>query len=290
MALKKTVAVATENLVGLGVERLAAILLELASEQPAIKRRLRVELAGEAGGEIVAAEMTKRITALRSARSFIDWQKRPDFVRDLDLTRTTIAEKIAQTRPDLALDLMWRFMGLAAPVLNRVDDSSGAVGGVFRVACEDLGVLAAKARLNPNALAEQVFSAVMKNDYGEFDIPATFPAFGKAGAAALKARLTAAMSARTTSDRYDSRGATVRRALQDLADGERDVDGYIALVPVEDRNRPAVAAGIGRRLLDAGRADDAVRPRFGCFLRRRLGLMLGTVPRLKIALRLARQS
>jgi hypothetical protein len=288
MALKKTVAVATENLVGLGVERLAAILLELASEQPAIKRRLRVELAGEAGGEIVAAEMTKRITALRSARSFIDWQKRPDFLRDLDLTRTTIAEKIAQTRPDL----MWRFMGLAAPVLNRVDDSSGAVGGVFRVACEDLGVLAAKARPDPNALAEQVFSAVVKNDYGEFDnlIPATFPAFGKAGAAALKARLTAAMSARTTSDRYDSRGATVRRALQDLADGERDVDGYIALVPVEDRNRPAVAAGIGRRLLDAGRADDAVRPRFGCFLRRRLGLMLGTMPRLKIALRLARQS
>jgi len=260
MAPKKTVAVATENLVRLGVERLASILMDIAADQPAVKRRLRVELAGEAGFEIVAAEMSKRISTLRSARSFIDWQKRPDFVRDLDLTRTTIAEKIAQTRPDLAFDLMWRFMVLAAPVLNRVDDSSGTVGAVFRAACEDLGVLAAKARPDPNALAEQVFSAVVKNDYGEFDnlIPATFPAFGKAGAAALKARLTAAMSARTTSDRYDSRGATVRRALQDLADGERDVDGYIALVPVEDRNRPAVAAGIGRRLLDAGRADDAV--------------------------------
>jgi hypothetical protein len=146
MAPKKTVTVATENLVRLGVERLASILMELASEQPAAKRRLRVELAGEAGGDIVAAEMNKRITALRSARSFIDWQKRPDFVRDLDLTRTTIAEKIAQTRPDLAFDLMWRFMGLTAPVINRVDDSSGTVGGVFRAACEDLGVLAAKAR------------------------------------------------------------------------------------------------------------------------------------------------
>jgi len=260
MAPRKTVAVATENLVRLGVERLATILLELANEQPAIKRRLRVELAGEAGGDIVAAEMNKRITALRSARSFIDWQKRPDFVRDLDLTRTTIAEKIAQTRPDLALDLMWRFMALAAPVMNRVDDSSGTVGGVFRAACEDLGALAAKARPDPHALAEQVFAVVMKNDYGEFDrlIPAVFPALGKAGITALKARLRTAMPARTTSDRYDGRAAAVRRALQDLADGERDVDAYMALVPKEDRKRPAEAAGIGRRLLDAGRADEAV--------------------------------
>jgi hypothetical protein len=260
MAPRKTVAVATENLVRLGVERLASILMEFASELPAVKRRLRVELAGEAGGEIIAAEMNKRIIALRSARSFIDWQKRPDFVRDLELTRTTIAEKIAQTRPDLALDLMWRFMGLTAPVMNRVDDSSGTVGGVFRAACEDLGVLAAKARPDPHALADQVFAAVMKNDYGEFDrlIRAVFPALGKVGITGLKARLTSAMPVQTRSDRYDSRAAAVRGALQDLADGERDVDAYIELVPVGDRSRSAVAAGIGRRLLDAGRAAEAV--------------------------------
>jgi hypothetical protein len=72
MATKKTAAVATENLVRLGPERLATILLELANEQPAIKRRLRVELVGEAGGEMIAAEVNKRITTLRSARSFID--------------------------------------------------------------------------------------------------------------------------------------------------------------------------------------------------------------------------
>jgi hypothetical protein len=260
VATKKTASVTTENLVRLGVERLAGILLELAAEQPTIKRRLRVELAGEAGGEIIAAEMNKRILTLRSARSFIDWQKRPVFVRDLDLTRTAIAEKIARTRPDLALDLMWRFMGLAKPVQNRVDDSNGTVGGVFRAACEDLGDLATKARPDPQALAEQVFAAVMKNDYGEFDnlIPTVFPALGQPGAAALKARLTAAMPARPRADRYDSQAAAVRHALQQIADGEKDVDAYIALVPAEERNRPAVAAEIGRRLLDAGRAEEAV--------------------------------
>jgi hypothetical protein len=76
MAQKKTAAVAADNLVRLGAERLAEILLALADEQPAVKRRLRFELAGEAGGEMIAAEMNKRLTTLRSARSFVDWRKR----------------------------------------------------------------------------------------------------------------------------------------------------------------------------------------------------------------------
>jgi hypothetical protein len=258
MAPKKTVAVATDNLVRLGADRLAGILLELADEQPAVKRRLRFELAGEAGGEMIAAEMNKRLSMLRSARSFVDWQKRADFVRDLDLTRATIAERVGRSRPDLAFDLMWRFMALAEPVINRVDDSNGSVGAVFHAACGDLGALAAKAKPDSIALAEHVFAAVTKNDYGEFDglISAIFPALGKPGITALKARLTAAMRKRAPTDRFDSRAATVRRALQDLADGEGDVDAYIALVP--NMTCPDLAAEIGRRLLTAGRAKEAV--------------------------------
>lgn len=260
MAARKTVAVTTENLARLGAERLAAILLEVANAQPVVKRRLRIELAGDAGGEIVAAEMNKRIATLRSARSFIDWQKRPDFVRDLDLTRATIADRLGQTRPDLALDLMWRFMGLAEPVLNRVDDSNGAVGTVFRTACQDLGTLAAKAKPDPTALADRVFAAVAANGYGEFGglIPAVFPALGKPGVTALRAWLIAALPKRPAAGHYDGQAINVRQALQDLADGEGDVDAYIALVPDASRLRPVVAAEIGRRLLNAGRAKEAV--------------------------------
>jgi hypothetical protein len=48
-----------------------------------------------------------------------------------------------------------------------------------------------------------------------------------------------------------------RRALQALADSEGDVDAYIALVPVEDLDRPYIGAAVGRRLLAAGRAKEA---------------------------------
>ena len=46
--------------------------------------------------------------------------------------------------------------------------------------------------------------------------------------------------------------------MQELADAEGDADAYIALVPDANRLRPAVAAEIGRRLLNAGRATEAV--------------------------------
>ena len=59
-------------------------------------------------------------------------------------------------------------------------------------------------------------------------------------------------------ERSDSRAFAVRRALRDLADGEGDVDAYIAIVPAKDRTRPDLVAGIGRRLLAAGRAEEAV--------------------------------
>jgi hypothetical protein len=67
MASKKTVT--PDNLAALGAERLAAILVELAQTDAEIKRRLRLELAAEAGGDSIGAEIGKRITALRSARS-----------------------------------------------------------------------------------------------------------------------------------------------------------------------------------------------------------------------------
>ncbi len=258
MASRKTVT--AENLVSLGPERLAAILIELAAEHPVIKRRLRLELAGEEGGEVIAAEISKRMNTLRSARSFIDWQRRPEFVRDLDLARVMIWDRVGSTRPDLALELMWRFMALAEPILNRVDDSNGSVGEVFRTACRDLGNLAAKARPDPQALAERVATALTTNDYGQFDglVPAVFTALGKAGVVALRERLLAALPKRSPKDRFDTKGWAIRRALQDIADGEGDVDAYIATVPSEDRARPATAAAIGKRLITAGRANEAL--------------------------------
>ena len=241
----------------LGPERLAVILADLAETDAEVKRRLRLQLAAQIGGDAIATEIGKRITALRKARSFVDWQKRRDFVKDLDLQRAMIVDRVAQTRADLALDLMWRFMDLAEPVINRVDDSSGSVGDVFRSACDDLGIIAVKARPDPVGLADRVFTALSANDYGVFDglVAAMVPALSAAGTARLKSRLALVLAEGRGRDR---RASAVRRALQDIADGQADIDAYIALVPLEDRSRPHTGAEIGRRLLAAGRTTEAL--------------------------------
>jgi len=249
-----------DNLTALGPERLAAILVELADDDAEVKRRLRLELAAQAGGDTIAAEIGKRITTLRSARSFIDWPKRRDFVRDLDLQRAMIADRVAPTRADLALDLMWRFLDLAEPVINRVDDSTGSVGGVFWSACEDLGAIAVKARPDPLGLADRVFTALLANESGLYDrlVPIILPAVGDAGAAHLRSRLAQALAERSKAGGRDWRADAMRRALQDIADGQADVDAFIALVPAAERSRPHTSAEIGRRLLVAGRAAEAL--------------------------------
>ena len=93
MASKKTVTL--ENLAALGPQRLAAILVEIAEGDAEIKRRLRLELAAEVGGDAIAAEIGKRLATLRTARSFIDWEKARDFAKELDLQRAMIRHYVA---------------------------------------------------------------------------------------------------------------------------------------------------------------------------------------------------
>ena len=259
MASKKTVNL--ENLAALGSQRLATIILELSEGDAEIKRRLRLELAAEVGGDAIAAEIGKRLTALRTARSFIGWEKSRDFAKDLDTQRMMIADRVTQTRPDLALDLIWRFMDLADPVLGRVDDSNGNIGDVFRAACANLCEIAAKATPNPVHLADRVFDALLANDYGVFDdiVESILPVLRKAGTAHLKSRLAAALAGQQSKrEARDWREEVLRRALKDIADGEGDVDEYIALVPVESRRLPRIAAEIGHRLISANRAGEAI--------------------------------
>ena len=258
MGAKKTVNL--ENLEGLGARRLAKILLELGEEDAEIKRRLRLELAGEAGAGAITADIAKRLAALRRAQSFIDWPKRRSFVKDIDLQREMITTKVAEARPDLALDLMWRFMELAEPILNRVDDSYGDVGDVFRQACRDLGAIAGKASPDPIHLADRVFHAVSTNDYGEYDqlVHVVFSALKEPGVARLKSRLVTALAERPkTNDHYNFETGALKRALQDIADGEGDVDAYMAHESAASRKSPKVAAAIASRLLAAGRAEEA---------------------------------
>jgi hypothetical protein len=262
MSQKKNVpgkSVTAISLKTLGAKRLANLLMEACQDNPGLKRRLRFELAGEAGAGVIALDLGRRLAALQKARSFVDWQNCRAFAKDLAQLRQMILEKVADQNPELALDLLWRFLALADPTIERVDDSNGNVSDVFRAACQDLGRVATKGSPDPIRLAERVFDALTSNTYGQYDplVAAMFPALKDKGVRHLQQQLTAALK-EAPARKDDFRSNPLKSALQEIADQQGDVDAFTAYESPSARKTPAVAASIGQRLLAAGRPKEAL--------------------------------
>ena len=130
-----------KNLARLGADRLAELLLELVEGDAAAKRGLRLELASQGGGDVVA-EIRKRLTAIAKSRSFIDSRKIRQLARDMDMQRTAIMSHVAPSKPAEAFDLLWRLIEMAPKIYERCDDSNGTIGSVIGLALDDLGTVA----------------------------------------------------------------------------------------------------------------------------------------------------
>ena len=246
--------VSAGNLAALGAERLAAILMDAGEDDSALKRRLRMELATEVGPEHLAAEIGKRLAALEARRSRVHWRKYKAFVRDLALQRGMIVGPLAAGDAKLALEFLWRFLALGNEVLLRVDDARGEVTDVFWAAAADLATLVPRARPDPVRLADQVAAALEADDHGVLGdlAPALVRVLDPAGLAALRARLD------TVFHSHARPPLSIRAALQAVLDALGDVDAYAATIPPTELHHPGQGAQLARRLLAAGRAEDAL--------------------------------
>lgn len=243
------------NLVDLGPERLAAILLDLSSDSH-VKRVLRLELFAEAGGEGLALEVSKRLATIGKSSSRIHWRKRAAFAKDLDLHRRMI-ERLAQDDATAALDLMLDLLDLATPVLDRLSQAEGPIGDVFLAARDGIGAIVAQALPDPIALADRIARLLRRDDYAQFGplVNALAPALGKTGQTHLRKILEPLSAARAI---RDARSTIYKDALRRLADASGDVDAFEATFAPDLRRTPLVSAEIARRLLAAGRGEDAL--------------------------------
>jgi hypothetical protein len=82
----------------------------------------------------LSSVLRKRIASLKRGRRFIDYRASFDFARELEATLADIESGLLERSPEHAFDLVDRFLATAESVLNRVDDSGGAVGEVYRQA------------------------------------------------------------------------------------------------------------------------------------------------------------
>jgi hypothetical protein len=270
-----------KNLEALGAERLAELLIEISTGDASAKRRLRMELAGAQSPGDLAKEIRKRLTSIARSQSFVDWRSVRAIAGDLETQRQAIVEKVAKADPREALELLWRFMALATSIFERSDDGSGTIIGVFHEACEDIGRVAILAKVDPIVFADRVCDALVVNDYGQYDglIGIASPALGPSGLEHLKQRMITLsnqpVERPADKDRravgwgsggtiYEdeiaerSRLSAFSLAMKDIADAQGDVDAFIGQYDEKTRKVPKIAAEIGKRLLAAGRAEDAL--------------------------------
>ena len=264
------------NLETLGPETLAALVMELVQGNAALQRRARMELSAAQGPKDVAADLRKRFASLRRSTSYVDWRKQRVLVKDLDSLLALIESSIAPHDAQEAFDLLWSFLQLAPAIHERTDDSNGAVGDVFRHAVELIAEISPRVTLNPQTLAEKILDAVADAGYGEFDgiIPATAAALGPEGLEHLKqiardwantAPTPAEIDAYRRFGLSSSPADSVRRAkdltcsviLANVADAQGDVDAYMAGYSAEQLTYGTIAPGVARRLIDAGRVEEA---------------------------------
>ena len=264
------------NLEKLGAEKLAALVMDLVEGSAALQRRARMELSAAQGPGEVAADLRKRFASLRRATSFVDWRKQRALVKDLEGQLGMIETTIAPHDANEAFELLWSLLQLAPSIHERTDDSNGAIGGVLSEAVDLIAEISPRMSKDPIALAERVLDAVADAGYGEFDgiIPAMADALGHDGLEHLK-RITQTwadappteheleqyrgyglMSSAEDSVRRNKQ-ATRSIILADVADAQGDVDAYMARYTEEQLAYGTIAPDVARRLLDAGRVDEA---------------------------------
>ena len=238
-------ALSEANLAALGAERLAALLMETAS--PALKRRLRLELAAEAGAADLAFELDKRLAALEASKTRVSWRKRPELLTELKALEVMIAERLAALDPGLALDRLVAWFDLYPALTRRVQDPKGELALIFDAASSDLTALATQ--LGPE-IAGPVLGEALATRLSEWAVW-----IGR-GVGALSPDLARRLLVDLTAGKSQPTGR-LALVVRRLADRAGDLDAWILSLSEADRKKPDTAADIARRLAEAGRAGPA---------------------------------
>jgi hypothetical protein len=238
-------ALSEANLAALGAERLAALLIETAN--PALKRRLRMELAAEAGAADLAFELDKRLTALEASKTRVSWRKRPELLVELKTLLAMIVQRLAGLEPALGLDRLVAWFDLYPSLTRRVQDPKGELALIFDAASGDLAVLASQ--LGPEA-AGPVLGEALATRLSEWAV------WVGRGAGALSPELAQRLLVDLTAGKAQPTGR-LALVVRRLADRAGDLDAWILSLSEADRKKPDTAADIARRLAEAGRAGPA---------------------------------
>lgn len=234
--------------------KLIDILVSLYEQNKDLQKYLDIMFAGlDEDPKKIVSLITKEISSLKRSTRYIDYYESTALADRLNQLRLRIIDDVCSKSPKHALELMLEFLDLHEKMFDRVDDSNGSIGDVFKTACENLGEISKQTNYPLHELVQIVFERFMKNDYGIYDdIILHFKnTLGMGELQQLSTQLNAAQDA--TNSRKISRG------LKSIADCRNNVDEYIQACRLNGAPIAYDNLDIAKRLMDHWRAEEALQ-------------------------------
>ncbi len=193
----------------------------------------------------------KQLSSLKRSRRFISYREAKAFAHHLDNLRIDIKTEMFKSSPKEAFDCMLKFLDLHTTVLNRVDDSNGYIGTIFKESCSDLGKIAEQT-LTPKKAVNIVYKLFMQNDYGIYDyIIANFKS-------ALKEAGLTLLHDRFLKNINDKNQSITKSGLKDIADCQEKIEAYIKACSLFDEPKTYECLEIAERLINQSKSEDAL--------------------------------
>ncbi len=260
-------ALSAEKLKEIGADKLAQLVLDEAGRNTGFRRQVKAALAAKSGPEAVGKLIDRRLAGLEKASSFIEWDKARAFRDDLrSLVHTTVTE-LGTIAPTLAVDRLLRFIVTHEQVFERVDDSSGSIQDVYYQAIAATGDLTQFLNEeDADLLPERIMALLGEASHGyladltEAVAPHLPPHTLEGWDAELAARVERrkAEDLKNKSDHWVySMGSQWSEMRQTIAAARGDLDLLIQL-EAQKRSHMQDTMGLAARLLEAGRADEAL--------------------------------
>jgi hypothetical protein len=245
-----------------GKVELVEWIIEQAAGNEDVRRALLNLVAPQADVATLVSELRQIISAAwgRTRSSREPWKLARPIASDLEPVLPALDQLIERGHAEAAEKVLRRFVEAADKGFDHIDDSYGYLGPL----CQETVTLWGKAwaRISPRdplMLATLTFEGIHDNGYGLRDhmIRDFAAALGREGLLALKELLRAEHRANLTKNLDDWKAREPLRHLANVADALGDVDMYIE-VQRQCGAADTYALPIARRLLDAGRAAEAL--------------------------------
>lgn len=220
-----------ERLNALPSETLAQWLHEAALDDPHLHRRIELRLAGDDPDALRSA-----LDAALRARGFLDYRRSIDFAAQLDEPIESL-RALVETRPDTVLELTERALKRAFKLLERSDDSAGALQDRIADFAHLHGYSAARAAIDGQRFARALHGLKQRDQWEFLPLGAYWDALGERGRRAYRTCIekeyatlppVPAGGERPTSEHWYERFPILRRR-EELAHCESDCDALIEI-------------------------------------------------------------